>query len=78
MIYDLDIDNNRGSILSGKSIVGFRDGPIEDALFDHPDGVAYVNNNIFVADTYNHRIRLINFEHGKRVVTTFAVYAMLI
>lgn len=47
---------------------GFADGEIKDALFNAPIGVAVSEDKIFVADTYNDKIRVI--ENGK--VSTLA------
>lgn len=42
---------------------GFRDGPAENALFNSPIGIAVRDDAVFIADTYNDRIRVI--ENGK-------------
>ncbi|MGI8669844.1 MAG: hypothetical protein ACR2J3_08345 [Aridibacter sp.] len=42
---------------------GFQDGDAKTALFNAPVGVAVFENKIYVADTYNDKIRLI--ENGK-------------
>ncbi len=47
---------------------GFADGEAKSALFNAPIGVAVLENKIFVADTYNDRIRVI--ENG--AVSTIA------
>ncbi len=47
---------------------GFADGDAKDALFNAPIGVAVLEDKIFVADTYNDKIRVI--ENGK--VSTLA------
>ncbi|MGI8555291.1 MAG: hypothetical protein ACR2LT_02900 [Pyrinomonadaceae bacterium] len=47
---------------------GFRDGAAKNALFNAPVGVTVSDDKIFVADTYNDRIRVI--ENGN--VTTLA------
>ena len=47
---------------------GFADGEAKDALFNAPVGLAVVDDKIFVADTYNDKIRVI--ENGK--VSTLA------
>ncbi len=47
---------------------GFADGAANSALFNAPIGVAVAENKIFVADTYNDKIRVI--ENGQ--VSTFA------
>ncbi len=39
---------------------GHKDGKADDALFQHPLGLCTVQDNIFVADTYNSAIRVIN------------------
>ena len=40
--------------------VGFADGPGMGSLFDHPDGITCLGGYLYVADTYNHRIRVID------------------
>jgi len=75
-IYEIDLDLKKTSIISGKDIAGFKDGKAEEALFDHPDGVVCINNLIFVADTYNHRIRVIDLESSEKTVTTYAVFLL--
>lgn len=49
---------------------GFRDGPGGEARFQHPLGVAWTRDRLFVADTYNHRIRTVDPLTG--AVATFA------
>lgn len=38
---------------------GFVDGTFSEARFHLPQGVAFVNEKIYVADTENHAIRLV-------------------
>ncbi|GAB4321260.1 MAG: thioredoxin-like domain-containing protein [Dehalococcoidia bacterium] len=38
---------------------GDRDGPAPDALLQHPQGIAVVDDRIYVADTFNHKIKLL-------------------
>lgn len=48
----------------------FRDGPIEDALFNYPKDIKFDNDgNMFVADYGNHCIRMISADN---IVTTVA------
>jgi thiol-disulfide isomerase/thioredoxin len=48
---------------------GFRDGSFTEALFNNPQGIVWKNNDIlFVADTENHAIRMIDM-NNKTVIT---------
>jgi thiol-disulfide isomerase/thioredoxin len=53
---------------SGES--GLGDGDFGQATFHHPQGMAYDGKVLYVADTENHAIRLVDFE--KRRVATIA------
>ena len=77
-VYVADLDNNKirkitpegaVSTLAG-SIKGYGDGPGADAKFQYPNGIAVdASGNVYVADTFNHRIRKITPEG---VVSTLA------
>ena len=41
---------------------GHRDGPVAEARLQHPLGVHCAGNKIYVADTYNHAIRLVDLD----------------
>lgn len=43
---------------------GYRDGTVEVAAFDEPGGLDYANGLLYVADTNNHVIRVIDLEAG--------------
>ncbi len=45
---------------SGKS--GFRDGNFETAEFSMPEGMLYDSGKLYIADSGNHSIRLVNFK----------------
>ncbi len=49
---------------------GYQDGPLSDAAFDEPGGLAYANGLLYVADTNNHAIRVVDLAAGQ--VTTVA------
>ncbi len=46
---------------------GDRDGPRDQALLQHPLGVAYLDEFLYVADTYNNKIKRINPATGETV-----------
>ena len=53
-----------GSVITiaGSGDRGGADGPALDASFDEPAGVAYADGQIYVADTNNHLIRIIDID----------------
>lgn len=73
-----DSGNNRililkedGTILQqiGGNRKGFKDGNLEEAEFDNPQGLAFLNRDVlYVADTENHAIRKVDLKN-KCVVT---------
>jgi len=55
--------------LAGDGVAGFRDGPAATARFNGPIGVAADNKgNVYVADSYNDRIRIITPEGQVRTL----------
>ena len=54
----------------GTGAAGTNDGAYAVAQFDHPRGVAFMNGNLYVADTGNNEIRRVDF--GLRSVATVA------
>jgi DNA-binding beta-propeller fold protein YncE len=63
------IDLNRKMVQTavgeGLFVFGHKDGPLGSARLQHPLGVACEGNRIYVADTYNHAIRLIDLVDQK-------------
>ena len=53
--------------LIGKGLFKFgdRDGAIGRAQLQHPLGVAYQDGKLYVSDTYNHKIKVIDLNKGK-------------
>jgi len=56
------------TIGSGKE--GFKDGSFEEAEFRRPQGVLFKDGLLYIADTENHALRLVDLD--KRTVTTLA------
>lgn len=48
----------------GSGRKGLQDGSIEDAMFDSPQGLACVEQSIYVADTNNHAVRRVDLASG--------------
>jgi thiol-disulfide isomerase/thioredoxin len=49
----------------GSKNVGFEDGFLEDVKFNSPSGLLYNDDKLYVADTFNHSLREINFKEKK-------------
>lgn len=54
----------------GAGTIGRADGAYDKAQFDHPQGMALVDNRLYVADTENHLIRVVDL--AQKQVRTFA------
>ncbi|MGA9119966.1 MAG: thioredoxin-like domain-containing protein [Bacteroidota bacterium] len=54
----------------GSGVEGFADGTFETAQFRRPQGVAIEGDTLFIADTENHAIRLVDL--SRRTVSTLA------
>ena len=50
--------------LTGNPAGGYVDGTLAEARFDEPGGLSYANGRLYVADTNNHAIRVIDLEAG--------------
>jgi len=49
----------------GSGIRGMVDGDIGEARFSYPQGILYGNKNLYIADTGNNSLRLVDFETQK-------------
>lgn len=76
-LFIVDSSNNRIIVTSfdgqlkmiiGSGDIGFKDGLFSEAQFNQPQGLTYHNGKLYVADTENHAIRVIDFE--KQEVST--------
>jgi len=63
----IDINDKIVRTIVGKDlfIFGYKDGRIDDALFQHPLGLDNTKDKIYVADTYNHAIRVIDLSNNE-------------
>ncbi len=50
---------------SGLFDFGFTDGKFNEASLQHPLGLCYKDRMVFIADSYNHAIRMANLNEGK-------------
>jgi hypothetical protein len=71
VIYEIDTTTGKASIIAGiAGQAGSADGPGKAAQFRYPSGVANNAEKLYVADTLNHTIRVINKMTG--AVTTLS------
>ncbi len=78
LLYIADTYNNKIKVINpatresttfaGDGTPGLVDGSLEDARFYEPGGIDYANGKLYVADTNNHAIRIIDLE--TRTVST--------
>ncbi|MFP6701726.1 MAG: thioredoxin-like domain-containing protein, partial [Planctomycetaceae bacterium] len=54
----------------GSGAIGRQNGRYADATFDHPQGTVLIGNELYVADTENHMIRIVDL--AKKTVRTLA------
>jgi len=69
-IRKLSADGSIVSTIAGSGVAGFTDGPASEVEFDGPVGVAVdKKGNVFVADSYNDRIRKISTDGTVTTIT---------
>lgn len=63
-VREIDLNTNHVQTIVGHGLFtfGHKDGSVDEALFQHPLGISATSNKIFVADTYNSAIRIIDLE----------------
>ena len=55
-------EDRSAEAVAGNGEVGFRDGWAGDACFDEPGGIHAAGNKLYIADTNNHAIRVLDLE----------------
>ncbi len=69
-IVSLSLSDSSVKEVIGNGEIGIKDGGFDEASFNHPQGMALDGKKLYVADTENHAIRLVDLE--KRTVMTLA------
>ena len=71
IIREIDFQTETVETLVGGDLFQFgdKDGEGDDVLLQHPLGVALYGGKVLIADTYNHKIKILDTE--KRIVETF-------
>jgi len=71
IIREIDFQTEEVETLVGGDLFQFgdKDGEGDDVLLQHPLGVALYGGKVLIADTYNHKIKILDTE--KRIVETF-------
>jgi len=81
LLYLADTYNNRIKTLdpqtrdvkafAGTGVAGYKDGPLDEAQFNEPAGLAYAQNKLYVSDTNNNLVRVIDLR--QKVVETLNI-----
>ncbi|MDE1828950.1 MAG: redoxin domain-containing protein [Thaumarchaeota archaeon] len=66
-IREIDLKTNLVKTIVGHGLFdfGYKDGHLDESLFQHPLGLCATSKQVFVADTYNSALRAINLENNK-------------
>ncbi len=66
-VREIDLKTNYVRTIAGQGlfVFGHKNGNTDEALFQHPLGLCATSNKIFVADTYNSAVRVIDLENEK-------------
>ena len=68
-IRQIDLTSNTMTTVAGQGSPGaYRDGAFSEAAFDEPGGISYAGGRLYVADTNNHAVRVLDL--AAQTVTT--------
>lgn len=67
----IDLENGATETFAGSGAEGSTDGPGPEASFDEPGGLSHADGKLYVADTNNHRVRIVDLK--TRAVTSLTV-----
>ena len=68
----LNLATDRVTTVAGSGSHGWKDGPAKQAEFDEPSGLSYGAGRIYVADTNNNLIRVVDAATGQVSTMTFS------
>ena len=60
----VDLTKKTATTFAGSGVCGMEDGALLDATFCEPSGISICENRLYVADTNNHAIRIVDLEAG--------------
>jgi DNA-binding beta-propeller fold protein YncE len=61
-IKQLDLETNQVTTLAGNGKIGEANGDLSNSSFFEPTGIAVYENLVYVADTNNHLIRVLDLQ----------------
>ena len=61
-IRQIDLETGEVRTVTGNSSGGYLDGALSEALFDEPGGLSLAGRQLYVADTNNHAIRVVDLD----------------
>ena len=67
-IREIDLSKRKVNTLVGKGLFDFgdKDGSFHRAVLQHPQGISAISaNELILADTYNHKLKLVNLKNKK-------------
>lgn len=60
----VNLETHEVKSVAGTGVAGYQDGGPDAAMFNEPDGLFYADGKLYVADTNNHAIRLVDLATG--------------
>jgi hypothetical protein len=62
----VDLQTHHVVTVVGRGLFDFgdTDGPADQVRLQHPQGLTFIGDTVFVADTFNHKIKAIGLQNG--------------
>jgi len=64
-IKQLDLEQSRIETIAGTGDPGMSDGPGAESTFDEPGGIDIANGHLYISDTNNHLVRVMDLSSGQ-------------